>query len=802
MFRGVHHNNPWSGLDPNFLGNGENLLYFLVQVITSFAGYLFARIACIMTLCMIGFAIPLLLSTPVTIAITLYSPLYPAKEHFSEMYYVALFIWLATYIGQLLGIAYFVCTKNNLIMSQDKDMFINPHYDSIFLEQYLMLNRQVDKYKLSQSAVDGPPNLRRAIFICSTMYRETVREMRQMLKSIMGIAKWHAKQVRRNGDRNADLVESHIYFDGALSGGQLTQYALQLLSLIRDCLEVNVTNCHRKEELYGQSMSWDIGESQMKFTVHFKDSFKVKNKKRWSQVMYMNYVINHRIPQSQKSTDTKARLQNETTFILTTDADICFTAESVMVLLDTLASNKEVGAVCARTHPKGSGVMYWYQVFDYAIGHWLWKPAEHFFGCVLCCPGCFSVFRCSALATVLKEYSSEVKGASDFLTKDMGEDRWLCTLLIQNGWRLEYCAISEDYTYCPNSFDEFYKQRRRWIPSTMANLLLLISKAGSITNANNTVSLLFIIFQVTVAFATLISPATVILIIASGLQSAFQISNGAVLAISIALGLLSIIYALICLYTSQKTQLDLAKVLTFLFSIVMAVVIVGIVKQIISEIFPDEVGLTYLRPPTCLNTTNQNSDCMIAVHNLEIDANMSAHDHFSSVHLPTNPATWYFALFAVIFVVATLLHPGEWTCLVHVIWYLLALPSGYLLLLIYSAANLDSQSWGTREAAIKAGGGFNMTKKWFLGGVTAVRNCLKGRTFNEQEIPLLAESESATSDEETTGSAGKYTLSICSSLDFKDNYCSLSDCVQHKKMNWETRNWLEEQECIVSIPVI
>ena len=753
MFRGIHYDknlNPWSGLD---LGTGEDLSFFLAQVLTSFFGYVFSWIACIMTLRTIGFAFPLLLSTPVALVITLYSQFYPGNELFSQehphIYYVAACIWFAIYIGQLMGMAYFLCTKNNLILSQDKDMFINPHYDGVFLEQYVILNRQVDKYKVTESTVDGQPKSRRAIFICSTMFRETVREMHQLLVSIMRIAQWHDKQVRRKGNKDADLIESHIFFDGALSGGQLTQYALQLLSLVKESLGQNVTNCLRKEELYGQSMSWDIGASQMKFTVHFKDSFKVKKKKRWSQVMYMNYIIKYRIPQSLKKPDKKDHLDIENTFILTTDADICFTAESAMVLLDSLTSNKEVGAVCARTHPKGSGVMYWYQVFDYAIGHWFWKPAEHFFGCVLCCPGCFSVFRCSALATVLQDYSSEVEGASDFLTKDMGEDRWLCTLLIQSGWRLDYCAISEDHTYCPESFDEFYKQRRRWVPSTMANLLLLVSKVGNITKANNSVSMFYIIYQMIVALSTIISPATVILIIASGLQGAYHISHGAVIAIIVVLGLLSIFYGVVCLYTSQKTQIDLAKVLTFLFAIVMSVVVVGIFKQIIFDIFPGDEGLKLLSPPICLNGTDLN--CMIAQRNLEFAANTSG--HFSSVRLPTSPTTWYIAVFAVTFTVAALLHPGEWTCLLHSIWYLLALPSGYLLLLIYSAANLDSQSWGTREAAVKAGGGFIMTKKWFRGGITALCTILKGKKYNEQKAPLQAESESETSDEEAATSA-------------------------------------------------
>ena len=58
---------------------------------------------------------------------------------------------------------------------------------------------------------------------------------------------------------------------------------------------------------------------------------------------------------------------------------------------------KGVGAACGRIHPTGSGFMQWYQKFEYAIGHWLQKSTEHVMGCVLCSPGCFSLFRGEAL---------------------------------------------------------------------------------------------------------------------------------------------------------------------------------------------------------------------------------------------------------------------------------------------------------------------------------------------------------------------------------------------------------------------
>jgi hypothetical protein len=38
-----------------------------------------------------------------------------------------------------------------------------------------------------------------------------------------------------------------------------------------------------------------------------------------------------------------------------------------------------------------------YQKFEYAVGHWLQKATEDALGNVLCAPGCFSLYRLTAL---------------------------------------------------------------------------------------------------------------------------------------------------------------------------------------------------------------------------------------------------------------------------------------------------------------------------------------------------------------------------------------------------------------------
>ena len=64
----------------------------------------------------------------------------------------------------------------------------------------------------------------------------------------------------------------------------------------------------------------------------------------------------------------------ENKFLLATDADVKFTYRSVMALHDVLLRDEAVGAACGRTHPIFSvNPVVVYQVFDYAIAHWLQK---------------------------------------------------------------------------------------------------------------------------------------------------------------------------------------------------------------------------------------------------------------------------------------------------------------------------------------------------------------------------------------------------------------------------------------------
>ena len=52
------------------------------------------------------------------------------------------------------------------------------------------------------------------------------------------------------------------------------------------------------------------------------------------------------------------------------------------------------------------------------------------------------------------------------------------------------------YSACPETFDEFYNQRRRWMPSTMLNILDLLENWKLVTEQNEDISKLYILYQV------------------------------------------------------------------------------------------------------------------------------------------------------------------------------------------------------------------------------------------------------------------------------------------------------------------
>jgi chitin synthase len=192
------------------------------------------------------------------------------------------------------------------------------------------------------------------------------------------------------------------------------------------------------------------------------------------------------------------------TFIFCTDGDTSFTARSVQFLVDALKREATVGGVCGRIKPKGSGPLVWYQDFEYASGHWFQKVTEHALGTVLCCPGCFSMYRLEALNMIKKKYSGTAADAMDYLQMDMGEDRWMCTLMVRKGLTLKYVAAAVAETFAPEDFVTFFEQRRRWVPSTQANIYQLMMVGGHVMSKYNNINSLFMAYIYAMFLSTML----------------------------------------------------------------------------------------------------------------------------------------------------------------------------------------------------------------------------------------------------------------------------------------------------------
>lgn len=655
-----------------FFSSDHSLSLFITNVVTSFVGFFLCYLACSMNLQKICFFVPLLISTPISICLVLVGNTFIFKgfddfKNSTDKLPTTVAIWALLWFSQVLAINIQMFKSQEFLMAREQSLFWLPTYNACLLEQHILYNRKneaTDEDQLNYHEIVKESQ----IFICTTMYHEADYEMEQLLQSLSRIDQASSYCKRQ--------FEAHIFFDDGVRGDVVKVYALQLLSLLKETMGIDPGKACKLETPYGLQLKWRLPNG-MPFIIHLKDTVKVKSKKRWSQVMYMSYILDFKVKQSNKSDDL--------TYILATDADVMFTPDDVMALMDFMSRNAKVGAVCGRTHPLGSGPLVWYQIFDYAIGHWLLKVADHVFGTVLCSPGCFSVYRAAAVRDILPHYATGVNCAMDFLMKDMGEDRWFCTLMIEAGWKLEYCATAENSTYCPDNFDEFFKQRRRWGPSTLANSMVVINEQKRLRENNNAINLFFIAYQGVLLVSSVIGPSTVLMVVAGGLEYAYPYTVNMVVVL-ILLIVVTVLYTLVCLYCSQDTQLKCSKLLTLMFAIIMSIAIVGIIRQIV-----DDVAL-YITPPTPSPPPPTQITNVTAP-----PTNTTQNPYILRNPYIFNPSTWYMFIISAIFILTAILHGSEAAYVFHGIWYLLCLPSGYLLLTIYSVCNLTDRSWGTRE---------------------------------------------------------------------------------------------------------
>lgn len=175
-------------------------------------------------------------------------------------------------------------------------------------------------------------------------------------------------------------------------------------------------------------------------------------------------------------------------FLLQIDADTVVAQDSALRFVSAFVNDTKLIAVCgetALTNAKQSFITM-IQVYEYYISHNLTKAFESLFGSVTCLPGCFSMYRIRAAETgkplfvskeIIEDYS-EVRVDTLHMKNllHLGEDRYLTTLLMKyhSNYKTKYIMRAHAWTIAPDSWSVFLSQRRRWINSTVHNLIEVI----------------------------------------------------------------------------------------------------------------------------------------------------------------------------------------------------------------------------------------------------------------------------------------------------------------------------------------
>ncbi|XP_060086210.1 uncharacterized protein LOC132565583 [Ylistrum balloti] len=636
-------------------------------------------------------------------------------------------------------------------------------YNSVLLLQFMLIQQKVFGKHLSE-AKERAMNKPSRVFICTTMYQEAEHEMDRLLESLDRVMT--SQKLKENGIN----IESHIFLDNGADGKEMKDFGKQLLFLVEERIDLRPESGIMLYTPYGIQLHWVL-ECGTPLFIHLKDTKKVKAKKRWSQVMYLEYILQYRskwggmqtpyesktmssnpsftesldrlndyyLPSSNsggdkttfsssnyldipdiilnhagddtdgssadnfaidmasndgslfpsetrsragsdlfvKETPLEIHTQESTIFsvslsmsniagpslsrskddyILMTDADMSFDEEAVLAVVDVCKKDPDVGGVCGRTCPTGlyRHPILWLQMFEFAKDFWMIKSSQNVIGSVMCCPGCFSLFRFEALSDIFSTYSSPTETVMDVFTKDNGEDRWMCTLMMLKGWKLRYTQAGQNSTFCPETTLEFMKQRRRWLLSDYTNALLVIQNIANLMTSNSVFSLTYVLYLIQLFLIMVLYPGATVMMLSLGLELGSGIP---LFAITPTFYILIVGYSIILIKDiPASVQLVISKVLIILLGL----------------------GTLYVFGSTSV----------IIVKALIQDYQEQTMGHIEYVLILSLAATY---------LLAGLLHPSELHLLVYGLPYMFFLPLLNIILPVYALCNIIDQSWGTRD---------------------------------------------------------------------------------------------------------
>ena len=219
--------------------------------------------------------------------------------------------------------------------------------------------------------------------------------------------------------------------------------------------------------------------------------------KRDSQMILMRFLnrVHYNLPMSPLELEMHHQIRNIIgvnptfyEFMLQIDADTVVAPDSATRMVSAFIHDTRLIGVCGETSLTNakSSFITMMQVYEYYISHNLTKAFESLFGSVTCLPGCFSMYRIRSaesgkplfVSREIIEAYSEIRVDTLHMKNllHLGEDRFLTTLLLKyhNKYKTKYINSAHAWTIAPDNWKVFMSQRRRWINSTVHNLMELI----------------------------------------------------------------------------------------------------------------------------------------------------------------------------------------------------------------------------------------------------------------------------------------------------------------------------------------
>ncbi|KAI9330925.1 chitin synthase-domain-containing protein [Zopfochytrium polystomum] len=209
-------------------------------------------------------------------------------------------------------------------------------------------------------------------------------------------------------------------------------------------------------------------------------------------------------------------------YVLMVDADTEVYPDSLNRMISAMIHDSRIMGICGETlisNERDSWTTMM-QVYEYFISHHLAKAFESLFGSVTCLPGCFCMYRVRTptknvplliAPAVVNDYSEN--NVNTLHLKNLlhlGEDRYLTTLMMKHfpNMKLSFTPDAQCMTSVPDRWPVLLSQRRRWINSTVHNLVEL----GMLSQLCGfcCFSMRFIVFLD--LFSTVVQPAGIIYI--------------------------------------------------------------------------------------------------------------------------------------------------------------------------------------------------------------------------------------------------------------------------------------------------